>query len=36
MDIRIRNARRPDTVTPNDFRVNSCKMRECLERARVI
>ncbi len=36
MDIRIRNARRPDTVTPNDFKVNSCKMRECLERAREI
>jgi len=36
MDIRIINARRPDTVTPNDFKVNSCKMRECLERARVM
>jgi 4-hydroxybenzoyl-CoA reductase subunit alpha len=36
MDIRLVNARRPDTVTPNDFRVNSCKMRECLERAREI
>lgn len=36
MDIRIINARRPDTVTPNDFRINSCKMRECLERARVM
>lgn len=36
MDIRLLNARRPDTVTPNDFQVNSCKIRECLERARVI
>ena len=34
MDIRILNARRPDTVTPNDFKVNSCHMKECLERAR--
>ena len=36
MDIRIRNARRADTVTPNDFRVNSCEMRQCLERVRVM
>ena len=36
MDIRIRNARRPNTVTPNDFIVNSCEMRQCLERAREI
>ncbi len=36
MDIRIVNARRPDTVTTNDFRINSCKLRECLERAREI
>ncbi|MDF1552731.1 MAG: 4-hydroxybenzoyl-CoA reductase subunit alpha [Deferrisomatales bacterium] len=36
MEIRIRNARRPDTVTPNDFIVNSCEMRQCLERAREI
>ncbi|MBI5439757.1 MAG: 4-hydroxybenzoyl-CoA reductase subunit alpha [Deltaproteobacteria bacterium] len=36
MEIRIRNARRPNTVTPNDFRVNTCEMRACLERAREI
>lgn len=36
MDIRILNARRPNTVTPNDFAVNSCEMRQCLERAREI
>src|SRR6185369_10748246 len=29
MDIRILNARRPDTMTPNEFKVNSCHMREC-------
>ncbi|MBI5441966.1 MAG: 4-hydroxybenzoyl-CoA reductase subunit alpha [Deltaproteobacteria bacterium] len=34
VDIRIRNARRPNTVTPNDFAVNSCHMKECLETAR--
>jgi 4-hydroxybenzoyl-CoA reductase subunit alpha len=32
--MRLLNARRPDTVTPNDFRVNSCGMRECLEKVR--
>ena len=36
MDIRILNARRENTVTPNDFKVNSCHMKECLERARVM
>ena len=36
IEIRIVNARRPNTVTPNDFRVNSCKIRECLERVRVM
>jgi 4-hydroxybenzoyl-CoA reductase subunit alpha len=34
MDIRIRNARRPNTVTPNDFAVNSCEIKACLEMAR--
>lgn len=36
MDIRILNARRPNTVTPNDFAVNSCEMKACLEQARVL
>ena len=36
MDIRILNARRENTETPNNFKVNSCHMRECLERAREI
>lgn len=34
IEIRIRNARRPNTVTPNDFGINSCEIKSCLERAR--
>jgi 4-hydroxybenzoyl-CoA reductase alpha subunit len=34
MDIRILNARRENTETPNNFKVNSCHMRECLEKVR--
>jgi 4-hydroxybenzoyl-CoA reductase subunit alpha len=36
MDLRLRNARRPNTKTPNDFVVNSCELRHCLERAREV
>jgi len=36
LDIRLLNARRPDTVTPNDFVVNSCGLKECLEKVRVM
>lgn len=36
MDIRILNARRPNTLTPNEFLVNSCEMKACLEKAREI
>ncbi|MDW7711049.1 MAG: 4-hydroxybenzoyl-CoA reductase subunit alpha [Deferrisomatales bacterium] len=36
MDIRLVNARRPDTVTPNDFGVNTCELKQCLERTREI
>jgi 4-hydroxybenzoyl-CoA reductase subunit alpha len=36
MDIRLRNCRRPDTVTPNDFAINSCELRRCLEQAREV
>ncbi len=36
MDIRLLNARRPDTVTPNEFRVNTCGLRQCLEKARAL
>ena len=34
MDIRLTNARQADTVTPNEFAVNSCEMTACLEQAR--
>lgn len=34
VDIRILNARRPNTITPNEFGVNSCEMKACLEKAR--
>ncbi len=34
LEIRIRNARRPNTVTPNDFKINSCELKACLEKAR--
>jgi len=34
IELRLRNARRPDTVTPNDFQVNSCELTACLEKAR--
>jgi 4-hydroxybenzoyl-CoA reductase subunit alpha len=36
MDIRILNARRENTVTPNDFEIKSCELTKCLERAREI
>lgn len=36
MEMRILNARKPNTVTPNDFAVNSCELKACLERARDI
>jgi 4-hydroxybenzoyl-CoA reductase subunit alpha len=36
MDIRLANARRPNTVTPNDFGINSCELKRCLERTREI
>ncbi|PLX44315.1 MAG: 4-hydroxybenzoyl-CoA reductase subunit alpha [Deltaproteobacteria bacterium] len=36
MDIRILNARRPETVTPNDFAIHSCELTQCLTRARII
>ena len=34
VELRLRNARQPNTVTPNDFKVNSCEMTACLEKAR--
>ena len=32
--IRLRNARKPDTTTTNDLRVNSCELKACIETAR--
>ena len=32
--LRLRNARQPNTITPNDFQVNSCEMTACIEKAR--
>ena len=34
VELRLRNARQPNTVTPNEFKVNSCEMTACLEKAR--
>ena len=36
IEIRVRNARKPNTITPNDFKVNSCELTACLEKARKI
>jgi 4-hydroxybenzoyl-CoA reductase alpha subunit len=33
LEIRLRNARRPNTVTPNEFIINSCELKACLEKA---
>jgi len=33
LDFRLKNARRPNTVTPNAFIINSCGMKDCLEKA---
>ena len=36
LEIRLRNARRPNTVTCNDFGVNTCELTACIEVARDI
>jgi 4-hydroxybenzoyl-CoA reductase alpha subunit len=36
IEIRLRNARGPNTMTPNEFQVNSCEFKATLERAREI
>jgi 4-hydroxybenzoyl-CoA reductase subunit alpha len=36
LEIRLGNARRPNTVTPNEFRVNSCELTACIKKAREI
>ena len=33
-EIRLRNARKPDTLTPNELRVNSCELKACIEAAK--
>jgi 4-hydroxybenzoyl-CoA reductase alpha subunit len=36
VELRLKNARKPNTITPNEFKVNSCEMTACLEKAREI
>ncbi len=36
LELRLINARKPNTVTPNAFRVNSCELEACLKKAREI
>jgi len=36
IEIRLLNARKPDTITPNDFQINSCELEACLKKARDI
>lgn len=34
VEIRLRNARKPDTITPNEFKINTCGLTEALEKVR--
>jgi len=34
LEVRLRNRRKPDTVTVNELTVNSCKLETCIETAR--
>jgi len=34
VQIRLRNARKSNTITPNDFKINTCELTACLEKAR--
>ncbi|MCL6479084.1 MAG: 4-hydroxybenzoyl-CoA reductase subunit alpha, partial [Peptococcaceae bacterium] len=36
IELRLRNARKPNTTTPNDFKINSCELTACIEKARRI
>jgi len=36
IQLRLVNARQPNTVTPNDFAVNSCELTECINKAKEI
>lgn len=36
LELRLINARQPNTVTPNEFKVNSCELTECISKAKEI
>ncbi|MCL6638608.1 MAG: 4-hydroxybenzoyl-CoA reductase subunit alpha [Firmicutes bacterium] len=36
IEIRLRNARKPNTTTINGFQINSCELKTCLEKAREV
>ncbi len=36
IELRLVNARQPNTVTPNDFAVQSCELTECINKAKEI
>ena len=36
VEIRLRNARKPNTITPNDFQINSCELISCIDKAKEI
>ena len=36
VEMRLRNARKPDTTTVNAFRINSCELETCIETARKV
>jgi 4-hydroxybenzoyl-CoA reductase subunit alpha len=36
IQLRIINARQPNTITPNEFKVNSCELTECINKAKEI
>jgi 4-hydroxybenzoyl-CoA reductase subunit alpha len=35
-EIRLRNARKPNTTTPNEFQINSCELVSCINKAKEI
>ncbi|MHB8917325.1 MAG: 4-hydroxybenzoyl-CoA reductase subunit alpha [Desulfocucumaceae bacterium] len=34
LELRLHNARQPNTITPNEFKVNSCELTACIDKAR--
>ncbi len=36
IQLRMVNARQPNTITPNEFKVNSCELTECVNKAKKI